>query len=454
MDRMRPTPRKAPLVLFSSCSSCPSCRTTEQKILSIAFLLSLLCVLSPAHAQIAVSPTGVNVASQGATTVFLTFGGLSADQVPAEAFWCGELIDARPDVGLRCDPSTLFGQLPLRFDLARTSGTGALTDVMTIPPSVARRAWQAAQAGRPAAFFYVRRFVDRRGGPDVFVAVTCRLTAGGAGVPLALTDVRLAFDSDAPVVAVAGGPDGSAPPLFADVLYTGTGRLQGRWEVVRPGDDPPSESDLLPEASLPLEQRGTQRRWAPLARFDVFLPPNGRVRVPGPDPASLPRDADGTYLVLFRVEASADPDARSDLAAVRAGSGVVTSGAVAGFALPTLRYVVGSGAVAASDAGGRALLLLQPALGAAAQAGTLPAFAWTPVPLARRYRLEVERADGTAVFEALVAGDVAAYRAPPVLVERAGTGALRWRVRAEDALGREVARSGWRALTLTTPESH
>jgi hypothetical protein len=409
----------------------------------LAAVIALL-LAGTAGAQIRVNPTGVNVASQGATTVFLTFGGLSSSQVAAEAFWCGELVDARPDLGLRCDPTTLFGELPLRFDLARPSGTGALTDIMTIPPSVARRAWQAAAAGRVASFFYVRRFVDRRGGPDVYVAVTCRLTAGGAGVPLALTDVRVAFDADAPVVAL--GPDETAPPLFADVLYTGTGRLQGRWEVVRPGEDPPDDEDLLPEASLPLERRGVQRRWTPLARFDVFLPPNGRTRVPGPDPAVLPRDVDGTYLVLFRVEASNDPDARSDLAAVGAGATTVSSGAVAGFALPTLRYVVGSGGATVNDRGGRALALLRPALGATVTGGAT--FAWTPLPTARRYRLEVERADGTPVFEALVAGDVAAYRAPPVLAERAGTGPLRWRVRAVDALGREVARSGWRALTL------
>jgi len=415
----------------------------------LAALLALILAGS-AGAQIRVSPTGVNVASQGATTVFLTFGGLSSSQVAAEAFWCGELVDARPDLGLRCDPATLFGELPLRFELSKPSGTGALTDIMTIPPSVARRAWQAAAAGRVASFFYVRRFVDRRGGPDVYVAVTCRLTAGGAGVPLALTDVRVAFDADAPVVAL--GSNETAPPLFADVLYTGTGRLQGRWEIVRPGDDPPTEEDLLPEASLPIERRGLQRRWAPLARFDVFLPPNGRARVPGPDPALLPRDADGAYLVLFRVEASADPDARSDLAAAGAGAGTVSSGAAAGFALPTLRYVVGSGLTGAAPTDARGLTLLRPALGDTAR-GAAPAFAWTPVPLARRYRLEVARADGTPLFEALVLGDVAAYRAPPLLPERAGAlpAALRWRVRAEDALGREVARSSWRALTLVAP---
>lgn len=406
-----------------------------------------LLIGAPLAAQITVNPTGVNVASQGATTVFLTFGGLTADQLPVEAFWCGELVDARPDVGLRCDPSTLFGRLPLRFDLAQPSGTGGFTDIMSIPPSVARRAWQAAAGGKSAAFFYVRRFMNRRGGPDVFVAVTCRLTAGGAGVPFALTDVRIAFDAETPVVAVA--QETEAPPLHADITYTGTGRLRGRWEVVRPGEDPPSEKDLLTEASLPLEQRGTQRRYTPLARFNVFLPPGGQVRVPGPDPALLPRDVDGTYLVLMRVEAADDRDSESDLGAVGAGVGTVSSGGVAGFALPTLRYVVGSGVDPRPADDGSRLMLLRPSAGVSS--GATLTFAWAPVPLANRYRLEVQSTDGTSLFDAIIPAAVALYRPPPVFAERVGTSPLRWRVRAEDLAGRVLAVSAWRPLTISPP---
>jgi hypothetical protein len=333
------------------------------------------------------------------------------------------------------------------LDLSRPSGTGAFTDIMSIPPSVARRAWQAAADGKPAPFFYVRRFANRRGGPDVFVAVTCRLTAGGAGVPFALTDVRVSFDAELPVVALA--QESSAPSLHADVTYTGTGRLRGRWEVVRPGEEPPSETDLLPEASLPLEQRGTQHRYTPLTRFNLFLPPGGQVRVPGPDPTLLPRDVDGTYLVLMRVEASDDRDSESDLGAVGAGGGTVSSGAVEGFALPTLRYVVGSGIdVRATDDGNR-LMLLRPSAGASSPA-TLT-FAWAAVALANRYRLEVQSPDGTSVFEALVPSTVALYRPPPVFAERAGASPLRWRVRAEDVAGRTLAVSAWRLLTLSPP---
>ncbi|MEP6733250.1 MAG: hypothetical protein ABJE10_21585 [bacterium] len=413
----------------------------------------VMCALFTPHmtaAQIRVSPTGVNVASQGATTAFLTFGGIEADQVPADAFWCGELIDARPDVGLRCDPTTLFGQLPIRFDLSRASGTGGFTDIMSIPPSVARRAYQAAAAGQPAAFFYVRRFTSRSGARDVYVAVTCRLTAGGAGSPLALTDVRLAFAAETPVLALAAGDD--PPPLGADITYTGTGRLQGRWEVVLPGEDPPSERDLLPEASLPLEQRGTQRRFTSLARFDVFLAPGGRLHLPGPDPTRLPRSVDGVYLLLLRIDATRDVDSESDLSAAGAGIGLVSSGAVAGFSLPTLRYVVGTTSDAPIVVSAKRVGLLQPADGGALLSAHPATFVWEVVPLAARYRLEIERVDGTPVFEAVVGAAVAAYRPPPFLAERAGGAgvSIRWHVVAISAAGREVARSEWRRLTISS----
>lgn len=415
-------------------------------LLSLVIAVAAMRIGRPVAAQVTVSPTGVNVSSQGATTVFLTFGGLTNDLVPAEAFWCGELLDASPDSGLRCDPSTLFGSLPIRFDLARLSGTRGFTDIMSIPPSVARRAYQAAAAGQSAAFFYVRRFASRSGGRDTYVAVTCRLTAGGAGVPLSLTDVRLAFDTELPVLAL--GQSTEPPTLHADITYTGTGRLQGRWEVVLPGEELPTERDLLTEASLPLEERGPRRRFTQLERFSVFLPPTGSLRLAGPDPARLPRDVDGTYLILLRIEATDDRDSQSDLLAVGAGSAPLSSGAVAGFALPTLRYVVGSGASATRRAADRSVILLGPAEGGILASASGGSFTWSIVPLASRYRLEIERADGTPVFEALVPGTVAAYRPPPLLAERAGEALLRWRVRAEDAARREIARSTWRSFTL------
>src|SRR5439155_21742231 len=131
----------------------------------------------------------------------------------------------------------------------------------------------------------------------------------------------------------------------ARIAYTGTGRLIGRWEVVLPGEEPPTSRDLLTEATLPLDQRGSQRRFTQLERFNVFLAPDGRATLPGPDMRLLPSAVEGTYRVLLRVEATDDCEGDSNLADAGAGTGVVHSGAVAGFPLPVLRYVVaGEGA--------------------------------------------------------------------------------------------------------------
>ncbi len=69
--------------------------------------------------------------------------------------------------------------------------------------------------------------------------------------------------------------------------------------------------------------------------------------------------------MLLRIEASDDKEGDSDLSAVGAGSGVVHSGAVAGFPLPTLRYFVGSGeGDSLAVPGPRVLLQLLPRDGA------------------------------------------------------------------------------------------
>jgi hypothetical protein len=408
----------------------------------VPFLAALAA--APLTAQIRRNPTGVNVNAAGATTVFITFGNLEG-YVPVEAIWCGELISASPDLGDRCDPGTVFGALPIRFDQSRFSGQDGFSDIMSIPPSVARRAYQAAESGADSRFFYVRRFADPQGiRPDQFVAVTCRLTDGGARTPLALLDVQLRFTGEDLVTAVPAGT--TLPPMEARIAYNGTGRLVGRWEVVLPGEDPPTAEDLLTEATLPAELRGTQRRYAELGRFNVFLPPTGRVTLPGPSPDALPADVSGLYQVLLRIEASDDKEGDVDLGAAGAGAGVLSTGAVAGFPLPVLRYFVGgagSGGVA-----GTHLRLLDPAPAASTEAGASVVFSWSQVASAALYRLQVQDAHGAEVLSAVVQAGVASYAAPPFLtVERAGD-ALEWRVLALDGEGGVVEETPWRRLEV------
>ncbi|MEW6210661.1 MAG: hypothetical protein AB1631_20015 [Acidobacteriota bacterium] len=389
--------------------------------------------------SIRVNPDGVNVNASGSTVVFLTFGPL-VGRVPAEGCWCGELMAASPGVGLKCNPATIFGCLPARQDFSTPSGNSAFTDIMSIPPSVARRAYQAAQNGATSSFFYVRRFVSLTGGPDEFVAVTCRMSGGGARTPFALTDVKLSFSNDKPVALIRSGE--RLPTIKAEITYNGTGRLRGRWEVVLPGDERPSVRDLLTEASLPAEERAMQRRYTQLSRFNVFLPPGTKYTLEGPDPSRLPITVEGQYLILLRIEATDDKEGDSNLSVV-GGAGVIHSGAVAGFPLPPLGYMVGSGTDASE-----AVRLLLPVENAVRSPSAPVDFSWTETPQAAFYRIEIETAQGQSVMSAILPPGNGIYRAPPWLSEKSADGNLRWRVVALDQTGNPIAETAWRNLQI------
>jgi hypothetical protein len=390
-------------------------------------------------------PTGVNVASQGATSVFITFGNLQS-QRPAEAEWCGELISAAPGIGMRCSPDTVFGRLPARLDLSTPSGVTGLTDIMSIPASVTRRAFQAAQRGEDSRFFYVRRFVSLVGGPDEYVFVTCRMASVGARTPLSLVDARLVTDLSSPILFVR--PRGGVPPVRAEIAYTGSGWLRGRWEVVLPGEERPTSFDLLSEASLPAEERVLQRRYLEVARFREFLPPTGSIVLDGPPADRLPTVVEGVHELLLRIEAVSDKEGDSDLGAAGAGQGVVASGGVAGFPMPTLRYVVGGerSDLVLAEAFGE-LVAVEPAEGAVVDGSRPVGFVWSGSRRGSSYLVEIEDRRGERVLAAIVRAGGAAWEAAPWLANRAGE-VLSWRVSALDGAGEPVGRSGWQSFRI------
>lgn len=410
------------------------------------FTLIILIIFasSIANAQISVHPTGVNVNASGSTVVFLTYGGLQG-YTPVEAIWCGELENAAPHEGMRCRPGTIYGSLPLALDQSQFSGQNGLTDIMSIPASVARRAYQEAAGGGIGTFFYVRRFESETDGPDVFVPVTCRLAGGGARVPFALLDVRMAFSDDNPVVSVVAGEE--LQPFSAEIRYNGTGQLQGRWEVVRPGDELPVVEDLLTEATLPAEKRGLQRRYLELERFSYFLPPSSDTFVlPGPDVSQLPVDAGGLYMILLRIEATDDKEGDSNLEAAGAGFGTVKSGGVAGFPIPPLRYYVGNTPAGMDATNTGTLRQLYPSPDAQWAQGQSLDFSWTESPGAAVYRLELEQANGSTLFSAWLQSGVFSYHAPGWVTNQAQSDLLQWRVTALDFDGKLIGRTAWRKM--------
>jgi hypothetical protein len=255
-----------------------------------------------------------------------------------------------------------------------------------------------------------------------------------------LTDAQLAFEPDLPIVFVR--PQTLTPKVKAKLQYNGTGRLKGRWEVVMPGEELPTDFDLLPEGSLPFEQRGNQRRYTQLSRFNVFLPPVGRSTLDGPDPARLPRNIEGPYLILLRIEASDDKEGDSDLSAVGVGPGIVHSGALAGFALPVLRYFVG---VSESQAAAP-LALISPAEGATVNNPQSPLFTWVENHPGAFVRLEITDRTEKSLLNSLLRVGTMYYRAPSWLRARDVDGNLRWRVVMFDQSGRQIAAAPWRGL--------
>jgi hypothetical protein len=311
---------------------------------------------------------------------------------------------------------------------------------MSIPPSVTRRAYQAAAAGATSTFFYVRRFISTTGGRDAYVAVTCELGSGGARTPFAMTNVALAFETHDNLTSVK---EGEAPPsISASITYTGTGQLQGRWEIVRPGDEPPTEQDLLTEATLPIEQRSQQRRYTQLERFSVFLPPTGNYTLHGPDPSLLPSNAGGLYMVLLRVETSADVESVSKLAEVGAGPASVATGGVAGFAIPPLRYFVGG----APHLRLNAINLLTPKDMASAAPGKPVDFSWMEIPQGSLYRVVVIDPSNVILLSALLRPGVGAYRLPPWIWTKTEARNVSWSVEALDDNSDVVSKSEWRTV--------
>ncbi|WP_339723829.1 hypothetical protein [uncultured Paraglaciecola sp.] len=412
-------------------------------------LLTLLLV-NKTYAVNSVNPSGVNVNATGVTSVFLTFRG-TAGQTSQDAFWCGQINVAANTVTATnpCVAGTFFGQLPKALTQARPSlgfpnienndlwGQN-FTDVMTIPASVARRAMQSARAGDNSSFFYVRKFESN--GATQYIAVTCRMSNGGARVPFALTQVHPYFISEQgkpSVHLVAQGQ--TMPAIQTDILFNGTGRLKGRWEIVLPGDLEPNEMDLLPEANLPVEQRGLQKRYTLLQRFDVFLPPTGKMTLKGPDPQLLPNQGIGAYQILLRIEATRDTEGNSDT-----GVGVSISGGVSGFAMPILRYYVATDddvLQARIHAGlDKSITLFQPVLAPNSQISLR--LNWLKYSHAKTYKLEINT-QGQQTFSALIDGRDAHYDPPPWISESMMNSPSQWRISAFDEKGNKLALSQW-----------
>ncbi len=310
------------------------------------FIAIVISGSSDSIADVLRDPIGVNVSAakpMSLTVRFATSDGalFTSDQ----ALFCFRQL-----ANGQCDPSAILGQLPSNRDRGSTNiPTSRITDVMTIPYSVIRSTLSIAQQVDFSDFFYVRRFIPAPGadlgaGVDqvVYQKVTCHL-AGPARIPLSLTKVSLFAREpyrDDPVKLIRLNKDNlDNGKIYATIDHTGTGTIEGWWEIRRPGDPAIREFDLLPQAALPPAERGLQNRYFRLKRFRAKATTEGLVMIEGPKYSELPRNITGRHDILLRFPAGRGRENRARLDV--AGEPVnVFSGAIAGFRIPFLEYHV------------------------------------------------------------------------------------------------------------------
>jgi hypothetical protein len=257
--------------------------------------------------------------------------------------------------------------------------------------------------------------------------VTIRLSGNGAGVPFSLTTVKLNWQNGEKVVPFIR-PNDKLPRITTEIRYTGTGRLKGRWKLVRPGEELPNNRDLLSEAALPPKERGNQRRYALLSRFSVNLPPGGKYVLSGPENWRIDKSIEGLYVLLFRVEASDAPNSLSNT-----GANITPTGAVAGFAMPTLRYYVGN------SNNTDILPITKTEFNNDLEDQLLPVtLRWKEIPNTKIYRLEIEDAAQKKVFSAVLLPSNRQYQLPSFIRQLLTSKLLKWKITATDENGKVI----------------
>lgn len=150
-------------------------------------------------------------------------------------------------------------------------------------------------------------------------------------------------------------------------------------------------------------------------------------------------------MLLLRIEAVDDKESDSNLASVGVGVGVVHSGGVASFPMPSLRFfVVGDSPIAVWESSA-SVLPLDNDLIVAVQP---PVFTWKELKGAAYYKLEIETDLGKATFSAILQSPSTAYRAPKWFAEESPGTAFRWRVIALDDRGDVIANSATRRFRI------
>ena len=145
----------------------------------------------------------------------------------------------------------------------------------------------------------------------------------------------------------------------------------------------------------------------------------------------------------MRIEATDDKESDSNLQVLGVGNGIVHSGAVASFPMPTLKFFY-AGESPTRVWEETALLLPENASPTSVQP---PVFTWKPLPAAVVYRLEILDQSEAVILSAVTAAPTTSYRAPSWFWTRAEGKTPAWRVAALDGSGRVISQTKTRRLS-------
>jgi hypothetical protein len=400
----------------------------------VALQVNLIEPLPPVLGITNATASLVDVALNAPTPVTVRYT-LAGSDTPLAGQFCSALTTAYPASGVAtgnpCAPASSLGNVNPAIGFSNAAQTG---ETLVVPETIARQATQRAQASGNGIFYFVRQFASGK-----YAVVQLRLNSNAANIPLAFTDIRLGFRDGGSLQNIGFFKRGQVlPAVSAALRYQGAGVLRARWEIVQPGDTPPTALDLQAEAALSPLERAQQHRYRVLERVNIYLPANGQATLSGPVPRLLPNEQYGQYLLLLRIETS------DSITGVPAGT--------AAFTLPVLRYYIGesSGPVASAKAAPEAISLVAPQAGAVLDKDAPLTFQWLENKDVSLYRLEIE-ANGKQVYAARVRPSAQEgtnrYTAPPFVASILANKAARWRVVALASDGQFVGESEWRDIT-------